>query len=395
MSTLRSVLDELGGEDLAGAPDEALEDGFAELQRASDVLEAEKLRRLSEIRRRQTYRRDGYLSVVAWLKDRCQVGDAEAARAAGVSRSLERMPLTREAFASGDLSGDAVRVLAKASDDHPEAFVDHEESLLATARSVPVRELRSAVTYWSGAIDHHRALEDGEHLHRRRRLHVSRTFLGMVRVDGDLDPECGELVLAALGAIADEEAKAGNATDGRTPAQRRADHLGELCRRFLGGRGTGTAGGERPHVSVLVDLPALQGAGGRCEWERGEPIHPQTARRILCDAGVSRVVTGGPSEILDVGRRTPVVPLSMRRAVVVRDGGCRFPGCGRPQSWCDAHHVVHWADGGETKVPNLLLLCRPHHRMVHEGQAFQVEMAEGRPSFRRTDGSSLEDRAPP
>ncbi|HEX9694604.1 MAG TPA: HNH endonuclease signature motif containing protein [Actinomycetota bacterium] len=122
-------------------------------------------------------------------------------------------------------------------------------------------------------------------------------------------------------------------------------------------------------------------------------ITPETARRWACDASIARVITIGRSEPLEVGRRTPVVPASLRRAVVVRDCGCRFPGCDRPHGWCDAHHVQHWADGGPTSVSNLVLLCRPHHRLIH--QRFGMEMVHGRPVFHRPDGSPLEDRAPP
>jgi hypothetical protein len=111
-----------------------------------------------------------------------------------------------------------------------------------------------------------------------------------------------------------------------------------------------------------------------------------------------RVVLSARSEPLDVGRRTKVVPPSMRRAVIVRDRTCRFPGCDRPHPWCDAHHIVHWADGGPTAASNLVLLCRRHHRLVHRGSGgFTLELDDGgRPVFRRPDGSVLaEDRAPP
>ena len=144
-----------------------------------------------------------------------------------------------------------------------------------------------------------------------------------------------------------------------------------------------------------MDLASLEGrAGKRCELDDAGVVTPEAARRLACDAGVSRVLMRAPSEPLNVGRRTPVVSTGIRRALAVRDGGCRFPGCGRPIPWCDAHHVRHWADGGGTSLANLVLLCRPHHRAVHRG--FQVEMASGgQPRFSRGDGSLLEDRAPP
>jgi hypothetical protein len=95
------------------------------------------------------------------------------------------------------------------------------------------------------------------------------------------------------------------------------------------------------------------------------------------------------SEPLDVGRRSAIVPPSMRRAVIARDRHCRFPGCDRPPAWCDAHHVLHWADGGATSVENLLLLCRRHHRMIHARRGFGVEIVGGRAVFTRPDGSPI------
>jgi 5-methylcytosine-specific restriction endonuclease McrA len=184
------------------------------------------------------------------------------------------------------------------------------------------------------------------------------------------------------------------AGDDRTPAQRRCDALGEIARRWLDVPERPVVGSERPHVTVTVDLEALEGrAGRRCELDESGSIAPESARRLACDASVSRLITRAPSEPLDVGRRTPVVPAGLRRAVIARDGGCRFPGCDRPSPWCDAHHVVHWADGGETSLANLVLLCRRHHRAVHDG--FGLRMADGGPVFTRRDGRPLEDRAPP
>jgi hypothetical protein len=114
-----------------------------------------------------------------------------------------------------------------------------------------------------------------------------------------------------------------------------------------------------------------------------------------CDASVTRVVLGPSSEPLDVGRRTPVIPPAIRRAVILRDKHCRFPGCDQPPSRCDVHHIQHWADGGPTSLANSTLLCRRHRGRVHRPDGFRLDPAGERPVFRRPDGSLLEDRAPP
>jgi hypothetical protein len=304
------------------------------------------------------------------------------------------MPVVAEAFGTGEVSGSAVRVLARAREACPDAFEASEEALVEAARTMAFGELRRVVETWRIAADPERALEDEDRLFERRSLNVSPALDGMVRVVGELDPEAGQTLITALRAVSDVEARSSDGPDLRTPAQRRADALGEVCRQWLGSLDRPTVAGERPNVVVTVDLEALEArAAGRSELEDAGPVTPETARLLACDANVTRVITGPASEPLDVGRRTKVVPPSLRRAVTVRDRGCRFPGCGRPPGWCDAHHVRHWADGGETALGNLVLLCRPHHRAIHRG--FGVEMVEGTPVFRRPDGSPLEDRAPP
>ena len=99
-----------------------------------------------------------------------------------------------------------------------------------------------------------------------------------------------------------------------------------------------------------------------------EPVCIETARRLACDAGIIPVVLGSRGEPLDIGRLSRTVPTGMRRALELRDGGCRFAGCDRPAHWCEAHHILFWARGGPTCLTNLVLLCRHHHAMVHEGQ---------------------------
>jgi hypothetical protein len=394
MSELRSAIEALHAEDVGALSDEQLEGDFAELQRAGQALEAERLRRLSEIHRRQTHRREGYLSTASWLVARHRLGWTAASKDIRTARSLERMPRTKEALSTGELTPASVQMLVWARQAHPAQFRASEDSLVEAARRLPARQLQHTVSHWRQKLDWEQGLKEAERLREQRRLTVSTTILGMVRVDGDLDPETGETMLAALRNCLDAERRRKDPDDERTPTQRRVDALGEICRRWLDASDRPLVAGERPHVAVVVDLQALTGqAGDRSDFDHVGPVHPEIVRRWACDASVSRVITRGGSEPLDVGRRTPVVPAPMRRAVIVRDRHCGFPGCDRPPPWCDAHHIEHWADGGVTAVSNLVLLCRRHHRLVHQPGGFTLELMDGRPVFKRPDGSLL-NRSP-
>ncbi len=396
MSELRSAVEALRSETLPDLPDARIEEDFSELQRAVEQLEVERLRRLAEIERRGIFQRDGHLSAASWLASTYKVAWGTAREHVRIARALEEMPETRRALDEGELSMSAVKVLVAARDADPSAFARSETQLVEAARIHSMNDLQRVAAYWREAVERAHSLEGDEKLRARRRLHASVSFLGMVRVDGDLDPETGETLLTALRAVLDAESRSGREGDERTPAQRRADALGEICRQWLDLADRPSVAGERPHVTVTVGVEAIQGGSGEpSELDHVGPVHPETARRLACDASVMRVVMAGRSEPLDVGRRTPVVSPAIRRAVIVRDRHCRFPGCDRPHTWCDAHHVVHWADGGPTALPNLLLMCRRHHRMVHERGGFRLELLDGRPVFRRPDGSLLEDRAPP
>ena len=299
------------------------------------------------------------------------------------------MPLARDAIERGELTTQSLNLLASARRTDPEAFATSEAALVQAAQVHTADQLQRVVASWRQQVLEQRLETDG--LEDGRGLDASVTFGGMVRVDGNLDPETGESLITALRSVLDAEARDAD-DDRRTPAQRRADAFGEICRGLLDRSDRPTVAGERPHMSLVVELDDLV-AGRFGELERTGPVAAETVRRLACDASVVRVVMAGRSEPLDVGRRTPIVSQAMRRALIIRDGGCRFPGCDRPHDWCDAHHVQHWADGGATAVTNLVLLCRRHHRAVHQG--FGVRIDSGQPVFTRPDGTLLPDRAPP
>jgi hypothetical protein len=154
-------------------------------------------------------------------------------------------------------------------------------------------------------------------------------------------------------------------SDRRTTTQRRADALGDLARSFLDGSASPVGGGERPHLNVHVDLMSLGGIGSLHETTDGIVLDPALIDQISCDASVTRIVFGPRSEVLDVGRKTRVVPAALRRAVVARDRHCVAPGCRRSARWCDIHHKIPWTEDGETEIDNLCLLCRYHHTLLH------------------------------
>ena len=392
MSELRSAVEAFRGETLADLPDARLEDDFAEIRRIAEQLEVEALRRLAEIDRRRLFERDGHLSAAAWLASVFNASWGVSRDQVRTARALEEMPGTRAALEAGDLSMSAARVLAAARVAHATAFREAEPTLVEAARIHSIGDLQRVVAHWRQVVERPRTLDGEDPRWRRRRLHASVTLDGMVRVDGDLDPETGETLLTALRAVVDAGSRGGSGSEDedRTPAQRRADALGEICRQWLDRAERPTVARERPHVTVTLSADALSS-----ELDHVGPIAAETARRLACDASAMRMVLSARSEPLDIGRRTAVVPPAIRRAVIARDRRCRFPGCDRPQTWCDAHHIVHWADGGPTAMSNLVLLCRRHHRLVHERGGFRLELSDGRPMFSRPDGSRLVDRAPP
>jgi hypothetical protein len=279
--------------------------------------------------------------------------------------------------------------------------------LLDAARRLDPPRLRQAITHLRLVADPEGADRQAERQHQQRGVWLSATWAGMVAVNGLLDPEAGQTLAAALEPLA----RPANAHDTRSGGQRRADALAELARRSLEGGRLPRSGGVRPQLLVTVDLDSLLGHSGGLGGETGGPVplDPEACRRLACDGAVTRVLVtrhptsdhlgpggdarhpdpggeaslatrlqmaatmlpptlgGAPSQPLEVGRTTRVVSAAQRAALVVRDGGCVFPECDRPPGWCEAHHLVHWLHGGPTDLPNLALVCRAHHRAVHEG----------------------------
>src|ERR1700722_3995638 len=167
-----------------------------------------------------------------------------------------------------------------------------------------------------------------------------------------------------------------------------------MAESFLQHGAEALSSGDRQQIVVHVDVETLRdGGAGRCELEDGPSLAVETVRRLACDASIVSIVENEQGEPLNVGRKTRSVPPAIRRALNARDRGCRFPGCSNAR-YVDAHHIQHWANGGETKLSNLALLCRFHHRQVHEGRVAIQVLDDGALRFLKPDGQSFDSVAP-
>jgi Domain of unknown function (DUF222)/HNH endonuclease len=358
---LSQLLTGLRGQDLSGVDVEDLAAEVVVLRRLVDGLEVEWTRRIAHLERSDVTALEGHTSITAFLKDRCRMSGARAQRAVSLSHRLPALPFVAKALETDDLSFDQVSVFTHLPDHLSDELAGAEVMLVNAAAPLTVADTRRLVEYWKTAVDGPGCEATVAELEERRYLHASRTFEGMVKVDGLFDPVTGDLILTAFDAAMPPPGR----DDLRTSRQRRADALAHLARNFLdSGQAAGT---EKPHVVVLTDLDALAGhGGGTHETMNGHVLTPEQVRRYACDCTISRIVFGPGSEILDIGRATRTVPTAMRRALNVRDRHCQHPtGCDRPARWCDAHHKQHWADGGPTALSNLTLLCQYHHTLEH------------------------------
>ena len=363
IKALREATEVLTSQDPDRLFDDQIEHTVVELRRQVIRLESVWYRHVAELETRRTYLSQGYTSLAAWVAHRCGLAWGRAKHAIGIARSLVDMPRTQAAFTAGEMDLVAVRQLVKARARNVELFGRDEEVLVDAARDLTPRDFSKALAYWVDAADVKAAVADAEELYEHRRLHLSSTFQDMVRVNGELDPESGQVVTTAVAALVDSWNRDGS--DTRTAAQRRCDALVDICRYYLDYADTPQTGGEKPHVSLVIDLERVLTGEGRSEYTDGTVITRETTLRILCDCSISRIITKGPSEVLDVGRRTRTVSAAQRRALAIMYPTCQWPGCDRTFKWCDIHHETPWIEGGRTDIKHLGPYCRPHHIHKH------------------------------
>ena len=338
----------------------------------------------------------GFRSCAAWLSWRVGLDLGAARERVRVARALGALPLLAQALARGELSYAKVRALTRVATPETEA------RLLGVGRAGTAAHVERIVRGWR-CVDRRAETREAAQRHRSRGLRVYQDADGMVVIRGRLEPEVGALLIQVLAAARETLYQRARGRDGNvavghgnvsaeTPpsmAQKQADALALLAETALHHELDPGAPGERYQVVVHVDAEALadKDHAGQSVLEDGTRVSAETSRRLACDA--SRVVMrhDGDGRVVEVGARTRTIPPALRRALHARDRGCRFPGCG--VRFGQGHHLRHWAHGGPTTLSNLAMLCRRHHRAVHE-EGFQVARGpDGELRFQRPNGHPL------
>ncbi len=341
----------------------------------------------------------GFRSCAAWLSWRVGLEPGAARERVRVARALATLPALAEALGRGELSYAKVRALTRVATPETEA------RLLAVGRAGTAVHVERIVRGWR-RVDRLAEAREAARQQAGRALHVYQDEDGTVVLRGRLTPEAGALLLRALDAAretlyqkrrvtADALPTTDPAAEAPTWAQQQADALALLAEAALHHELDPGAPGERYQVVVHVDAAVLADPAqpGQSVLEEGSHVPAGTSQRLACDA--SRVVMRHDAEgqIVEVGVRTRTIPPALRRALLYRDRSCRFPGCTVRVG--QGHHVRHWAQGGPTTLSNLALLCRRHHRAVHE-EGYQLErLPDGTLQFRRPNGWLLPDVPPP
>jgi hypothetical protein len=350
-------------------------------------MNAESYRMLMLVREfddRFGYAKWAFKSCAEWLAWRCGISLSAAREKVRTAQALRTLPEISAAFADGRLSYSKVRALTRVAHIHDEDLL-LAYALQATAAQVEerCRQIRNVMP---------ESVQEARRAWSGRSLTMWRNEArGTLRITVELPIEEGELIARAIDcAVASGEATTGVEPDaidqskGTAWRAQQADALVAIAKTYLDGGDAGGNGSTADHYQVVVhvDEKPLRGGIGRADL----PI--DTVKRLTCDGSLVTVLEDEHGTPLDVGRKQRTVSTPLRRALYSRDRGCSFPGCERKR-YLDAHHLKHWAEGGDTSLDNLTLLCTHHHRCLHEGNFRIQRHADGVLRFQRADGRTI------
>ena len=326
------------------------------------------------------------------IADMLRIRESEARRIVAVARAVfpttlggvplePRLPATAMALAGWEIDQAHAEVIEQALRKDaaeritPEQWVGLEEQLVELARDYRPDELAKLAAQLLDRLDQDGPPPDDDEP-QVNELHLSASADGAGgRIKGRLDAATYEVVARSIRAVLRPAAD-----EGKSLGERQADALGEICEHALDEGRLPLEGGERPHVTAILDYQWMREQARGLMFDFGGRGTAADLRALLCDCGVTPVVFDGASQPLDLGRERRCVSLAQRKAVAARDRGCAHPGCHRKPAWCQVHHIREWVNGGETNIEDLVMLCRTHHRMIHQS-GWEVRMHLGRPEF--------------
>lgn len=353
---------------------------------------------IAELDTRNTAQELGYSSLPDLLRDALRINRFEAKRRIGHARAVLDMnlvsggtaeaplPQTGQALRTGGLGPEHLDVISKTLRDLPgsvscERRAWAEDVLVQAASDVDARTLTRIGSRLRAELDQDGTPpSDKELADPSNELRFTPKSNGRLAFRGELDREASALFQTVLSPLAKPRPTTEEGPDVRDQAERYGDALAEVLQLAADTGNLPSEGGEKPHVLVTTSLDALREQLQQSLLDGIGVLDAASARRIACDCKLIPAVLGAHSEPLDIGRISYTVPIAIRRALILRDGGCAFPGCDRPHRWCHSHHIIHWADGGPTELGNLVLLCGRHHRLIHHS-SWRVTIVNGHPEF--------------
>lgn len=350
---------------------------------------------IAELDRRRGWAEWGVKSCAHWLNWKCGINLGAAREKLRTAHALEQLPKIAAAMAAGRVSYAKARAMTRVADAANEVY------LLDIALHGTAQHVEKTVRAYRRAKESQELSREAQQ-QRRQCLWLFTEPDGSIRIHGRVPAEIGELFRKALQLAEDSlpipknvSAETFSAEEDRSRnAKRPVEALGLLAESFLANGPQDISGADRQQIVIHVDAQTLKhDHEGRCEFEHGPAMAAETARRIACDASLINIIEDEQGEPLNVGRRTRTIPPGIRRALNTRDKGCRFPGCSFTR-YVDGHHIRHWAHGGETKLSNLVSLCRFHHRLVHEGKVGIQRLDDGAFRFLRPNGVAYDSPCP-
>ena len=359
-----------------GGPELAAD--MTELRRGSDLIELKFSEMAAAFAATNECDAQGSVSPIHWIRLNCHLSGGAAADRVAVGEQVANLSQTTEAMAGGEIGFPHLALIARTASAIAEAGGNapfDEAPLLNKARYSSVGRFRNFCHHMRHAADPEGYAAEQAQGVEARSLSLSTGEGGMVWLRGVLDPEGGAVLRTALEPLARRTGQG----DDRKRDKRMADALVELGHHSLDSGLVPQHASQRTHLQVTTTLETLLQRDGApaADLEFSLPISARSVERLACDSNVTRILLGSDSTVIDVGRSRRVISGPTRKALNVRDRGCRWPGCDRPASWTSGHHLVHWIKGGSTDLPNLALLCYRHHWMVHEGRWQLVKSDDG------------------